>query len=202
MECSGLPPEGQHQTNNDGHIGQVEYRPPSQINEIDNVAPAEYVQEVSCRAANRQAKAEKGDITLEPGAGTVQNDCGDERYKPDEHQRNSGAAAPVDSPQIRYKSNPKNWPARDTAPLRMQLHSPLAPLVKEQEHTARSKHVEHANSGCNYLRGKGRIYQPHLQDAERQVKEIKLGQLAAIAIAHNMSFLTPDGCGLADFGGG
>src|SRR5271157_880393 len=41
--CSDLGPEGQRQTSDDGHVGEVENRPPPQIDEIDNVTTPQYV---------------------------------------------------------------------------------------------------------------------------------------------------------------
>src|SRR5262249_50161580 len=99
--------------------------------------------QVARGAAQRQPEADQGDPTLEPGAGTMQDDHRDERRAPHQHQQGAGAVAPTDARSILNAPQSQDRTPREATPRQASPHDPLAPLIEQQEQGARSQQLRH-----------------------------------------------------------
>lgn len=91
-------PERQQKSADYRDIGQVENRPPPEVDEIDDVATPQYVEQVSRCSAERRAETEHSGVTLQTVARSMQHDSRYQCCQPDEDQRESRGVARVHIP--------------------------------------------------------------------------------------------------------
>ena len=138
IEISSTP-KSQQQPSDDTNVGDIEDRPPAQINEINDRVLANDVEQISGGAAECQSQPDLRNSSMEPDAGTMQGNGRREGQEPNEDESSPGAGAAIDPVEIGNATNVDERHTSDESAWGKQLHGPLAPLIEQQEGGAGGK---------------------------------------------------------------
>src|SRR5262245_14708201 len=133
-------PEGRCEAADDGNIGEVEYRPPSQIDEIDDTAPAQHVQQIAECAAQSEADSTRSDAASEPAA-TIEENGRAQRRQPDQNKSKPQGRASIQGARVGDVDEAQQAPAGEAATFQPQPHHRLGAQVEYENPNPRDEHV-------------------------------------------------------------
>ena len=121
-------PEGEQYTGDNRHIGEVEDRPPAEIDEVDHVPSSKNIEKVSRCTAQRATHACQCGPASKKHASAVQPEGCKRRGRPDDDQRHAKSVTVVEALAMVNFANLNQPPAQRHAHSR--LHRTLSDLVE------------------------------------------------------------------------
>ena len=138
-----LSPKSQQQTANDADVGDVEHRPPLQIDEINNCVVAHDIEQISGGAAEGQPQADLRYDSVKPHTGAMKRKRGEQRDEPEHYKNSARAGAAVNLVEIGDATDINERDPGDETPRGEQLHGSLRPLINQQQGSAGGKQSSH-----------------------------------------------------------
>ncbi len=138
-----LSPKSQQQTADDADVGDVEHRPPLQIDEINDCVIAHDIEQISRCAPEGQAQADLRYEPVKPHTGAMERNRGEQSDKPEHYKNSARAGAAVNFVEIGDATDINERDPGDETPRGEQLHSSLRPLIDQQQGSAGGKQSSH-----------------------------------------------------------
>lgn len=138
-----LSPKSEKQTADDTDVGDVEHRPPLQIDKINDRVVAHDIEQISRGTTEGQSQADLRYASMKPHAGAMERNRGEKCDEPEHYENSTCAGAAVNFVEIGDATDINERDPGDKTPRGEQLHSPLRPLIKQQQGSAGGKQASH-----------------------------------------------------------